>query len=176
MSELAISDEFSITRWLDPVLGWFAEQGGLNRDDYVSQTGGEALAVAVEFVSDLFFKTLTSKLIQGGIGIGLGAYGIWGPGIGTRLKKDLIAMGNHMMFRLADPKPSDMIEMRAQVDEILSAAKLGDPNLLGGALLRSVGEIMAGFEALGIPTGLLPQAKTGSPVSLTTPVKKFASF
>ena len=109
-------EDLSLTWWLDPVLGFFAEQAGLDTEDYVSQTGGEGLAVAIEFIADLFLQTLPSKLVQAGVGAAIGSYAIWGPGVNTRLKKELIAIANHMEFRLLDPKPSDMVEIRKNID------------------------------------------------------------
>ena len=50
MSELLDMSGFSLTSWLDPVLGWFADQGGLNKDTYVAQTGGEGIAVGIEIL------------------------------------------------------------------------------------------------------------------------------
>ena len=167
--------DFSLTSWLDPVLGWFADQAGLDKSDYVSQTGGEGIAVAVEFFSDLFLKSFASKLVQAGIGAAIGSYAIWGEQ-NPRLKKELIALANHMEFRLLDPNPSDMIEIRATIDELVGAAKLNDPGMIGNALLRSMDEITSGFEALGIPTGVMPKQLTTSPISPTGPVKRFKTF
>ena len=169
-------EDLSLTWWLDPVLGFFAEQAGLDTEDYVSQTGGEGLAVAIEFIADLFLQTLPSKLVQAGVGAAIGSYAIWGPGVNTRLKKELIAIANHMEFRLLDPKPSDMVEIRKNIDDLFNASKLGDPGLIGNALLRSVDEITKGFEALGIPTGMMPTPETTIPALAPGPVKKLQSF
>jgi hypothetical protein len=171
-----MSESFSITAWLEPVLGWFADQGKLNKEDYVSQTGAEAFANGIEAFADMFLSALGSKVVQTLAGIATGCYAIWGPGVGTRLKKELITLANHMEMRLIDPTPSQLVDLRKDIDNLIGGAKLGEPNMLANAFLRSTDEITKGIEALGIPTGIIPMQKSQSPVSPSAPVKRFGSF
>jgi len=108
-AKLATIPEFerlSLTSWLDAILGFFADQAKISKEDYVSQTGGEWLASGVEFVCDMFTKGILNKAIHTILGGAAGTYAIWGSPPNKRLQKELIAMSNHALTRILDPRSS----------------------------------------------------------------------
>jgi len=139
----------SLTSWLDGFLGYFANQAGLPVDEYTSMTAGEGIATGIETVTDFFLKGIINKLVQGIAGIALGSYGIWGNG-SKRLKRELIAIGNHLMFRLLDPSPQEIVELRESLEKIIDAIQKGDLAKLADATLRTPDELKMALGALGV--------------------------
>ena len=170
MPPRAVGKNISLTSWLDTVLGFFADQAGVSREDYVAQTGGEWIASGIEFTADMFTKGIMNKLIQGLIGAILGSYAIWGKP-NPRLRKELIAMANHELTRILDPKPSDLIELRESIDKLVSAIQAKDLKLAMDALFRSPEELKNMLSALGIPVGELRiEVPTAAPAAPPAPV------
>ncbi|MHA1833673.1 MAG: hypothetical protein ACTSV7_06740 [Candidatus Baldrarchaeia archaeon] len=139
----------SLTSWLDPLLGYFAREAGLPVEDYVSQTGGEGIATSIETVTDFFLKGIANKAAQALTGLIVGSYAIWGKP-SDRLKKELIAIANHLIMRIIDPSPQQIIEIRKSIDEIIDAIKARDLGRLAEATLRAPTELKDALSALGI--------------------------
>ena len=168
MPPRAAGKNISLTSWLDTVLGYFADQAGISREDYVAQTGGEWIASGIEFATDMFTKGIMNKLIQGILGAVLGSYAIWGKP-NPRLRKELIAMANHELTRILDPKPSDLIELRESIDKLVSAIQAKDLKLALDALFRSPEELKNMLSALGIPVGELRVEAPTAPAPVAPP-------
>jgi len=160
-------EKLSLTSWLDAVLGFFADQAKISKEDYVSQTGGEWLASGVEFVCDMFTKGILNKAIHAVLGGVAGTYAIWGSPPNKRLQKELISMSNHALTRILDPKPSDIVELRKSIDDLVSALQRGDMKGVADALLRSPDELKGVLSALGMPS----VAQLGAPAPRATVVK-----
>jgi hypothetical protein len=154
--------ELSITAWLDPVLKYFADQAKIPVDQYSAQVGGEGIATALEAAADFFTKGWLNKAIQFATGLIASGYAIWGKDVPTRLRRELLALGTHELFRVVDPKPSDIIEARESLTSFISALQRGDWNAALSSVLRTPAEIKAMFgvaEAAPAPT-LSAQAPT----------------
>lgn len=152
----------SLTSWLDGFLGYFAREAGLPTEDYTSMTAGEGIATGIETVTDFFLKGIVNKLIQGLSGIALGTYAIWGNA-SPRLKKELIAIGNHLMFRLLDPSPQDIIELRESLEKVIDAIQQGNLSKLADAVLRTPDELKMALNALGVQPSSLSLPKIELP-------------
>ena len=157
----------SLTSWLDGVVGWFADQAGIDKGDYVSQTAGEGIASGIELVCDLFTKGLLNTFLQVGIGAGLGAYAIWGNP-NPRLRKELITIANHLEMRVIDQNPQSILSLRESLDGVINGLKLGGKagmEKVLDSLLVSLDEMKDGLGALGIPVNdKLPMPSMALPI------------
>jgi len=147
--------EISLTKWLDPALDYFARESGIPVDQYAAQQGGEGIAVGLEVATDFFTKGWLNKAIQAVAGIVANSYAVWGKNVPARLRRELLALGTHEIFRIADPKPSDIIEVRRSLEDFLSAAQRGDWNAALASILRSPAEIQA-MVGVTLPPGPAP--------------------
>jgi len=155
--------QLTFTSWLDQVMDYFAKESGIPVEDYASVAGGMGIGAAVSFLTDLFTKGLLNKLINLGVGATTARLGIWGKLTPPRLRKELIPWGMFNLLQVLDMKPSDALELRNSIDDLVSALKLGDAGKLTEALFRSPDELKEmltsltgmrlGFEAppLGAP-------------------------
>ena len=137
--------EVSITGWLDPALDYFAKQSGIPVDQYSSQVGGEGIGTALEMIADFFTKGWLNKGVQFTAGLIANSYAIWGKDVPIRLRRELLALGHHELLRIANPKPSDIIEMRQSIESFIRAAQRGDWNTALASILRTPAEIQAMF-------------------------------
>jgi len=143
--------EVSITKWLDPALKYFADQAGIPVDQYSAQVGGEGIGVALETVADFFTKGWLNKGVQFLAGLIADGYAIWGKGVPTRLRRELLALGTHELLRFVDPKPSDILEVRRSVETSINAVRRGDWNAFFSSILRSPTELQAMLGVVGVP-------------------------
>jgi len=153
--------EATLTSWLDPVFEYFAREAGISTEEYSSIAGSQGIGASVEILSDLFLQPLTAKVGQGIAGLATLCYGIWGKPPSKRLQKELIVLGNHMLTRIIDPKPSDIIAVRQNIDQLVEGIKAKDMAKITGALLRSPAELGQMLRALGAPVNV--PAETPSP-------------
>ena len=147
-----------LTSWLDPILNFFARLSGLEgvqAEDYKAQTGGEALATAIEFINDLLTKGWLNKAVSAAAALICGAV-VWGmkEKLDPRTKMELLAMGNHLLSRLADPKPSDVKELRESFEELLEAFRIGDWERALKSGLRLADEWREAIEAIASRAGI----------------------
>jgi len=149
--------EVSITGWLDPALKYFADQTRIPVDQYSSQVGGEGIGTALEMVADLFTKGWLNKGIQFLAGLIADGYAIWGKDVPTRLRRELLALGTHELLRIANPKPSDIIEVRQSIESFISAVQRGDWNAALASVLRTPSEIQAMVGAVTPPAPVKPE-------------------
>ena len=156
--------EVSLTKWMDPLLKWSADQTGIPVEQFSPMVGGEGIGVGLEVISDIFTKGWLNKLIQGAAG-GLGLVYIlfFGRKVPMRLKRELLAICMHESLRVVDPKPSDIAEFKASVEESVRAWVRKDWNAFLAAVLRTPTEIqsMLGVAQL-TPTGQDQSPSKGS--------------
>lgn len=131
---------FSLTKWMDPILDFFAKLAGLEgiqREDYKAMSGAEALATILETVNDLATKGWLNKAISlfGALICGAVAFGLHAK-LNPRLKMEILQIGNHLLSRIVDPKPRDLIELKESLEELVRAIKLGDWKLAFKSGLR----------------------------------------
>jgi len=157
--------EVSITKWLDPALEYFARQAGIPVDQYSAQVGGEGIGVALETVADFFTKGWLNKGIQFLAGLIADSYAIWGRGVPTRLRRELLALGTHELLRFVDPKPSDILEVRRSVENSVNALRRGDWNAFFSSVLRSPAELQAMLGVVAIPPPPAPAPAKSTPLS-----------
>lgn len=148
--------EFTLTGWLDPVFDYFAKQADIPTADYTAVAGAEGIGASIEFITDLFTKGLLNKAINFLVGITSAGYGIWGKPTPTRLRRELITLGQHALTRVVDMKPSDALELRESIDKLVEGLRLGDTSRVAEALLRSPEELRQMLAALGAPVAPAP--------------------
>jgi hypothetical protein len=156
--------ERSLTSLLDPVFEYFARESGLSTADLSSKWGAETLGVTIEGVSNMLLTPLTTKIV--GLAVGFPAWitAIYGKNVASaRLRDELYVLGNHMISRLIDPKPSDIVELRMDIDKLVAGLKLGDAGRVTDALLRSPEELKAMIAALTGPRYAVPAAPPTPP-------------
>jgi len=163
--------QLTFTSWLDTVMDYFAKESGIPVEDYASVAGGMGIGAAVSFLTDLFTKGLLNKLINLGVGATTAGLGIWGKLTPPRLRKELIPWGMFNLLQVLDMKPSDALELRQSIDDLVSALKLGDAGKVTEALLRSPDELkemltsLTGLK-LGVPAP--PEAPSAPPLARPT--------
>ena len=135
--------ELSLTSWLDPGLKYFADQTGIPTDQYSSHVGGEGIGTSLEMCADFFTKGWLNKGIQFLAGLIADCYAIWGKDVPTRLRRELLAIGTHELLRIANPKPSEIIEVRRSIEGFVKSAQRGDWNAALSSVLRTPSEIQA---------------------------------
>ncbi|MBA7660384.1 hypothetical protein ES703_68386 [subsurface metagenome] len=141
-----IPKDFSLTGYMDPAFKYFAEQTKLPIDEISPIIGGELYGAGTELVCDMLMKGLLSKAVQTCIGIGTTAYSIWGDGLSPRLRRELLEYGSHEVFRIIDPKPSDLIEIAECIENITNGIKSNDIELIMQGLFRTPDELKEAFE------------------------------
>lgn len=166
--------ELSLTSWLDPVFDYFARESGIPVSDYTAVAGGEGIGATEEAILDLLGTGLLGKIVQVGTGLGCTLGAIFGKGISQRLKRELIAWGQHSLTRVIDPTPSDILELRVNIDKLVAGMKLGDASRITDAFLRSPEELKNMISALTGPRYAIPPAPptpppTGIPTVPTAP-------
>lgn len=161
--------ELSLTSWLDPVFDHFARQSGIPTNEYTAVAGGEGIGVTEEAVLDLFATGLLGKIIQFATGLGCTLGGIYGKDISPRLKRELITWGQHSLTRVIDPKPSDILELRADIDKLVAGLKLGDVSRVTDAFLRTPEELKRMLAALTGPAYAPTGAPPTAPPTIPTP-------
>jgi len=149
--------ELSLTSWLDPAFKYFADQAKIPVDQYSSQVGGEGIATGLEMLADLFTKGWLNKVVQFLAGLIADGYAIWGKDVPTRLRRELLAVGTHELLRIANPKPSEIIEVRQSLENFISAVQRGDWNAALASILRTPSEIQAMFGAVAPSAPAPPQ-------------------
>ena len=161
-------DRISLSEWLDPVIREFSEKVGIPTEDASTRIVGEGIGSASEYVLDVFTRGWLNKLIQAVIG--LVCTGVsFSPDvdISTRFRKELLTIGMHELLRVVDPKPSDIRELKASIEEFKSAVEKGDvvEAIMSG--LRPMEEWEAVSRMVGIsttPPATPPPRTTSVPV------------
>jgi len=141
MAMAARPGEVSITKWLDPVLEYFAKEAGIPTADYTAQVGGEGIGVALELVADFFTKGWLNKVIQAGAGLIADSYAIWGKNVPTRLRKELLALGTHELLRIVKLTPEELNDLQHSVTLSAEAIKAGDLNAFLASVLKTPSEV-----------------------------------
>lgn len=175
--------ELSLTKWMDGAFEYFAKESGIPASELSTKWGAETFGVAIEGVSDLLLTPMSTKILSTAIGVPAWLIAIWGKSVvpSKRTRDELFVLGNHLISRIIDPKPSDILELRANIDKLVAGLKLGDVSRVTDAFLRSPEELKRMLGALrvpGIPTALPaapptppPTAKPGIPTP-APPVKR----
>jgi hypothetical protein len=145
--------ELSLTSWLDPLFEYFARQAGIPTEELASHSGGEGIGNCLEAVADFFTKGWFNKLIQLAAGAIAAGYGTFGKDVPVRLRRELIQMGTHLLWRIIDPTPQEIIEARESLDQSIRALAKGDWNGFLASILRTPAELKA---MLGIRETVAP--------------------
>jgi hypothetical protein len=173
---MAVPD-FSLTKWIDPLFGYFATQSGIPIEEYAAVAGGEGIGAAEEVIVDMLCTGLLGKIIQLATGLGCTLGAIYSKDLSQRLKRELIVWGQHSITRLIDPTPSDLLELRANIDKLVAGLKLGDAGRITDAFLRSPEELKAMIAVLTAPLAPLampPKAPVTVPIATVTATRVFA--
>jgi hypothetical protein len=163
--------ELSLTSWLDGVFDYFAKESGIAVEDLSSKWGAETLGVAIEGISDMILTPLSTKILGAIVGGGSWITAIWGKSVvpSKRLRDELYVLGNHLISRLIDPTPTDIIQLRQNLDKLVAGLKLGNSGSLIDAFLRSPDELRQMIAATtGVALSIPTQAQAVQPP--TTPV------
>jgi len=142
----------SLTGFLDPILNYFARLAGLEgiqAETYKGMTGGEFVATVIEWINDMIFKGWLNKAVNAFIALVTGIITFKLP-LNPRLKSELLALGNHLLSRIVDAKPSDYEELASSIRTLIDAIKLGDYKLALRSGLRSIEEHMRMLRSLGL--------------------------
>lgn len=169
---------------MDPAFAYFAKEAGISTEEYTTVAGAQSIGSSIEIISDLFAQPLLAKLMQGLGGAAVAGYGIWGKPPSARLKKELITLGQHMISRIIDPKPSDIIAVRQNLEALIAGVKAKDMAKITGALLRSPAELSAMLKALGVnvkaplgaPPGVPGRPEIPAIPGVPTPAPRLAGF
>lgn len=165
---------------MDGAFEYFARESGIPASELSTKWGAETFGVAIEGVSDLLITPLGTKILSTAIGVPAWLIAIWGKNVvaSKRTRDELFVLGNHLISRIIDPKPSDILELRANIDKLVAGMKLGDVSRVTDAFLRSPEELKRMLGALQVPTAMPaaaptppPTAKPGVPIP-APPVKK----
>lgn len=148
--------EVSLTGWLDPALKYFAEQSGIPVADYSSQVGGEGIGTSLEILADVFTKGWFNKVIQVTAGLLSTGYAVWGKGVPSRLRKELLALGTHELLRIFDID-QNMAELQSGVTSTVEAIKRGDWNTALSLMFKSPQEVQAKMASLGVAPMATPK-------------------
>jgi len=153
--------EISLTSWLDPINKYFADKAGIPVAEYSAYTGGELIGNILEVITDFFAKPWTSRLVQGVAGLIAVLYGVFGADVPTRLRRELIALGEHELLRLIHMTPDELREAQEQISRFTRSLQVGDIEGALSAAFRTPTEIVSAF---GV------QAPTPTPVPAPTPI------
>ena len=162
-------ERISLSEWLDPVIREASEKVGIPTEDASSRIVGEGIGSASEYVLDVFTRGWLNKLIQAVIGlVCTGVSFAPDVDISTRFRKELLTIGMHELLRVVDPKPSDIRELKASIEEFKSAIERGDVvrAILSG--VRPMTEWEAVTRMVGTPTPT-PTPRAGPVVRAPTP-------
>ncbi len=154
--------EFTLTKWLDPILDYFARESGISVEEYSSRVGGEGLGAAVEGITDYVARLWFSKLVQFIAGAVASGYATFGKDVHPRLRKELLTFGLHELFRVVDPSPEDIAKMQEEFGKFLDAVTRGDWQEALKWMIRSPEELTAPFGG-----GLATKTPTSPPVMET---------
>jgi hypothetical protein len=159
--------ELSLTQWLDPVFEYFARQSGIPVDQYTAVAGGQGIGATEEVIVDLLFTGLAGKLIQFGTGLATTLGAIFAKDIPVRLRRELITWGQHSLTRIVDPKPSDYVELRQNIDTLVRGLSLGNAGNIMSAFFRSPDELRSLATAFS-PTPLAVRPPPPAPPAVPT--------
>lgn len=114
-----------LTEALEPIYEPLARRSGIPVDEYATWSGGELLATLMELVFDATTRGWLNKLLQGTVGA-VALFEALTRGVSPRLRRELIAIGNHALGRVLDPKPSELRELADTVRDLASALRARD--------------------------------------------------
>lgn len=141
----------SLTKWLDPILSYFADKAGLPRDEHNAYVGGEIVANLADITTDMFSKGWLNKVIHFVAGLIAGLYGVFGKDVPARLRRELIAFAEHELMHIIRITPEEIQEIRQSINQFLTAVARGEWDTALSAILRAPEELSASL-GLGTPT------------------------
>ena len=159
----------SLTAWLDPILDYFARTAGIPTADYSAQVGGEGLGVGFEILAETFAKGWMAKAIEALTGAIASGYAVFGKDVPIRLRRELLALGTHMLLRLARLTPQDIEEIKRSLADAIMALERGDVEAFLRASFRTPEELKAIAESLGLVSA------SSTPVTMPPPTPVPAS-
>jgi hypothetical protein len=150
----------SITSWLDPILNFFADKAGLPRDEHNAYVGGEIVANLVGKPTDFLAKGFLNKLIHFIAGLIAAGYGVFGKDVPPRLRRELIAFGEHELWEIVDLKPEDIQGIQSSLSNFIRLASAGD-------WAAALSQVLTTPTELAMSLGLVaPQAPAPQPAPL----------
>jgi hypothetical protein len=156
----------SITSWLDPILNFFADKAGLLRDEHNAYVGGEIVANLVGKPTDFLAKGFLNKLIHFVAGLIAAGYGVFGKDVPPRLRRELIAFGEHELWKIVDLKPEDIAEIQRSLSNFIRLAMAGDWTAALSQVLTTPTELAM---ALGLEAPQSPAPQPAPPVVMPPP-------
>jgi len=162
--------EISLTSWLDPINKYFADKAGIPVAEYSAYTGGELIGNILEVITDFFAKPWTSRVVQGIAGLIAVLYGVFGADVPTRLRRELISLGEHELLRLIHMTPDELREAQEQISRFARSLQVGDVEGALSAAFRTPTEIVSAFTATPTPPPSPPPTPTPFPVTPITGV------
>lgn len=159
-----------LTKFLDPILNYFAKLAGLEgvqAEDYKGATGGEFLGTVFEFINDMVTKGWLNKAVSAFSALVTGLI-VFKGSLDPRTKMELLQFANHLLSRIADAKPRDYQELAESVRDLIDAIKIGDLKLALRSGIRDVEEHKNMLRALGIVKET-PITTTGKKTTETRP-------
>ena len=112
----------SVTKWLDPVLDFFAKLGGysgVEAEIYKAETGAEWLATLTEMGIDWISKGLINRGLKALGAVAAGLLGLMKKDLHPRLRKELTTIANHLATRAVYMSPK--LGLEAETQAFLSA-------------------------------------------------------
>ena len=98
----------SITKFLDPVLDFFAKLGGYEGAEaeiYKAETGAEWLATLMELGIDWISKGYINRGLKALGAVIAGGLGLFNKKLPPRLRRELTSIGNHLLTRAVYVSP-----------------------------------------------------------------------
>lgn len=131
----------AITDIFKPFTEYFAAQtkGAIKNEEYASIVGGELIGALIEAGSDIVFTKFGSKAIQLLGGVALNALAVWGD-LDPRTRKDLLEISSHMLFRVVDPTPQEVKELRRSFERFREGLESRNMEMIWEALFRNPAE------------------------------------
>lgn len=118
----------SITSWLDPILGFFADLGGysgVEKEIYKAEAGAEWLATLMEMGIDWISEGLVNRGLKALGAVATGLAGLLNKDLHPRLRKELTTIANHLTTRAVIISPR--IKLASDRDrQLINALAKGD--------------------------------------------------
>lgn len=135
----------------------------ITKDQRISTVyGSELIASAAELPVDLVTSALGGKVVKFLLGLGL-TFG--SRRMSGRTKEEIQEIASHMLFRFIDPTPTQMAELKADLQKVRDALSFGSPMGAIKALFRPVALQNFGF---GFGAGAPGLVETKMPVVAPT--------
>jgi hypothetical protein len=132
------------------------------REQLSAHVGGEMIATVLEVVGDLFSRgwlKVAVDALAGAIALG---YGVYGRDVPERLRREMIQIGSHLVFRALELVRFQ--EFWSSLQVTATAIKRGDINAALASVLKTPTEVMAATVGLAlVPTSVVAPSYVVTP-------------